>query len=140
MIRVYKLPNDDFNVAYKLRKAVFVDEQSKPIEIEFDTVDERAIHFVVEVDGVPVGCCRVFAIGDNNSCRIGRVCVLPKFRRRGLAAAIVKEVPIQTPFDHYVVHARAYVMQMYKDLGYVQSGPTFEEQGLGTHYKMILSK
>eukprot|EP00834_Sanchytrium_tribonematis_P004231 NODE_196_length_13278_cov_0.565217.p5 type:complete len:141 gc:universal NODE_196_length_13278_cov_0.565217:11751-11329(-) len=133
------LQPNEVTIALDIRKRVFVEEQGKVLEIEFDNIDKSAFHFVVEINGMAVGCCRVYEI-ETGMCRIGRVCVVPEFRRQRLAYKLVSELPSLLPYPVYVVHAREYVMEMYKSLGYVIDGEPFEEQGIGVHYKMVLTK
>ena len=68
-----------------VRNAVFVDEQGVPPELESDGRDADATHFLATDEaGNPIGTARLLADGQ-----IGRIAVLRKFRRRGIARRLL---------------------------------------------------
>lgn len=83
--------DEDLAAAMAIRRAVFVQEQEIPPEEEFDARDAEAEHLlIVDDDGTPVATCRVFADDDGDgTARLGRLAVLPRARRRGLASRMI---------------------------------------------------
>lgn len=141
--------------AFAVRKRVFMDEQG--YENEFDQIDDdaRCIHVVLYADGELAGCSRVFpeeleraAAPDapkSPSCDLdqgvpqaqiyllGRVAVVPTFRRRGLASEIVRasdRAARDAGARLVKLHAQEYVRDLYAKLGYAQiSEVDYEDEG-----------
>ena len=80
-IKAYdKLPEDSKSI----REEVFVVEQG--FTEEFDTVDNRAIHFVAYDDlGSQMGTCRIFTEESDKIYYLGRLAVLKKFRKMNIS-------------------------------------------------------
>lgn len=144
-----------FEDAAAVRRAVFMDEQG--YENEFDAIDEDAscIHVTLYVDGELAGCSRVFpepleraadpsaptspacacdeGVDERDIYIMGRVAVLKKFRRKGLASRIVaagdaaaKEAGAKV----MKLHAQEYVIPLYAKAGYEQVAPVdYEDEG-----------
>lgn len=51
---------EGFDEAYSVRKAVFIDEQAIPEDIEIDEVDEYATHLVIFLENGPVATGRFY--------------------------------------------------------------------------------
>src|SRR6266545_2401503 len=69
-----------------VRRAVFVEEQKVPEELEWDEADEHAYHVLAMTqDGTPIGTGRL-----KIDCQIGRMAVLKEWRGRGVGAAILE--------------------------------------------------
>ena len=124
---------------------------------EFDAIDDdsRCIHVVLYVDGMLAGCSRIFpellerteapdapqspassfdeGVAPDAVYLLGRVAVLPEFRRRGLASSIVQasEQAAQTAGAQLVkLHAQEYVQSLYAKEGYEQIAPVdYEDEG-----------
>ena len=68
-----------------VRNALFVDEQGVPADLEADGCDADAVHFLAtDAGGNAVGTARLLADGQ-----IGRIAVLPAFRRRGIGSRLL---------------------------------------------------
>lgn len=141
--------------AFEVRKRVFMDEQG--YENEFDQIDDddRCIHVVLYVDGQLAGCSRVFpeeleraaapdapkspacdldqGIAASETYLLGRVAVVPQYRRRGLASEIVRasdEAAAKAGARLVKLHAQEYVRDLYAKLGYAQiSDVDYEDEG-----------
>src|SRR5210317_533579 len=75
-------------VLLAIRFAVFVDEHGVPAELEQDALDPDAIHLLATSQvGEPVATARMLADGH-----IGRMAVLPGWRRRGIGAAMLRRL------------------------------------------------
>ena len=70
---------------HAVRRAVFVEEQKVPEELEWDDADEHSHHVLAESDdGAPIGTGRL-----KLDCYIGRMAVVKEWRGRGVGAAIL---------------------------------------------------
>lgn len=144
-----------FEDAAAVRRAVFMDEQG--YENEFDGVDESPSchHVTLYVDGVLAGCGRVFpeplerslspespqspacdldkGIDASKVYLLGRVAVLPAFRRRGLASKIVEacdDAARAAGAKLMKLHAQEYVQGLYAGCGYAAIAPVdYEDEG-----------
>jgi len=78
---------DELAQVFAIRSAVYIAEQKCPYEEEFDGNDFCATHVLGRVDGEPAGAMRVrwFA----GFAKFERSCVLPDFRKTGLAATMM---------------------------------------------------
>jgi predicted GNAT family N-acyltransferase len=79
---------------YAVRKQVFVLEQGVPESIERDDQDATATHILATASGdAAVGAARllVSGAGGDKVGKIGRVCVLPEHRKKGVGRAVVLE-------------------------------------------------
>lgn len=64
---------------------MFIREQAVPVTLEWDGLDEHAQHLLACDDhGLAIGCARILSGGV-----IGRMAVLPAWRRRGVGAALL---------------------------------------------------
>ena len=144
-----------FEDAARVRRAVFMDEQG--YENEFDEIDETpsCIHVTLYADGMVAGCARVFpealehsvdteapasptcgfdeGIDSRETYIMGRVAVLPAFRRRGLASQVVAaadEAARDAGAKLIKLHAQEYVIPLYAGAGYTQIAPVdYEDEG-----------
>ncbi|MDH3646006.1 MAG: GNAT family N-acetyltransferase [Gammaproteobacteria bacterium] len=113
----------------KIRQAVFVIEQHVDPELEWDGEDADAVHALaglVEDDIVATG--RLQADG-----KIGRMAVLPQWRKHGLGAAILAELfnaAIETGMKTVYLHAQTHALDFYERHGFVAEGPEFDEAGI----------
>ena len=112
-----------------VRRAVFVDEQHVPEELEWDDADDRAYHVLASDDeGVPIGTGRLQIDG-----RIGRMAVLREWRRRGVGRKILTAlVDLARKEGCSVVrlHAQTHALDFYARQGFVAVGSEFEEAGI----------
>lgn len=144
-----------FEDAAVVRCAVFMDEQG--YENEFDGVDESPLcqHVTLYVDGALAGCGRVFpeplerslspespqspacaldeGIAEDEVYLLGRVAVLPAYRRRGLAGRIVDacdDAARAAGAKLMKLHAQEYVQGLYAGCGYAAIAPVdYEDEG-----------
>jgi len=69
-----------------VRKKVFIEEQRIPEDEEWDSLDSSAVHILAQRRNQPIGCARI-----THSNKIGRLAVLPEFRKQHYATGILKE-------------------------------------------------
>jgi len=121
-----------------IRERVFVAEQSVPAELEWDGEDECAIHLIaVDEAGRAIGTARLLPTGQ-----IGRMAVLPAWRRRGVGSAllqgalvIAREPGRPAPF----LNAQSAVLDFYQRHGFLPEGGEFMEAGI-PHRRMVLAR
>ncbi|MFP6762542.1 MAG: GNAT family N-acetyltransferase [Planctomycetaceae bacterium] len=110
-----------------VRIAVFVVEQQLPLEEEFDDRDPLSQHAVVYDCGMAVGTGRMDPGQDG---RIGRVAVLPEFRRRGIGRQVMQvleQTARQQGVPRLWFHAQVSAVPFYMELGYELDGEEFLE-------------
>lgn len=129
--------------AFAVRRAVFMEEQGYENEFEPLDDDPACLHVTAYVDGVLVGCARVFpeplehvlASGAPQSPAapfdgsldpaeiylLGRVAVLPSYRRQGIAGALTRaaaDAARAAGARAIKLHAQEYVQGLYAQEGY----------------------
>lgn len=114
-----------------IREEVFVREQG--FEEEFDTVDNRALHFVAysEKEG-PVGTCRIFKEETDEIFYLGRLAVLKKFRGLSVGSALLSaaETTARSKGANYIyLHSQQRAMKFYQKCGYEEYGQIDFEEG-----------
>lgn len=125
--------------ARALRTEVFVQEQRIPVELEWDELDEGAIHVVTwNRLGMPVATARLTRHSSGVS-RIGRMAVSRVLRGTGLGRGLVHMLLQQARArgDHEVMlHAQRSAEGFYRGLGFKPRGHEFEEAGIA-HIEMF---
>jgi len=116
-------------VLLAIRFAVFVDEQGVPPELEQDARDPDAIHLLATSQvGEPIATARMLADGH-----IGRMAVLPDWRRRGVGAALLRrliEIASAQGRREVFLHAQCQAEPFYRRLGFVAEGEEFQDAGI----------
>ena len=121
----------DFTLALSVRRRVFVEEQGVSLELEHDEIDATCVHVLAELAGQVVGTGRL--VFDDSGARIGRISVLPHFRRRGIGSQLIAALEAEASlagFTEVTLHAQTYVQELYDKSGYAVSGPGFLEAGI----------
>jgi len=127
----------------KLRSAVFVVEQDCVYQ-DVDGKDQKALHIIGRHQGKVVAYTRVFGPGDYfKESSIGRVVVDIDFRKYGygknIMEASIKAVQELFQQTKIKISAQLYLKKFYNDLGFVQEGKDYLEDGI-PHIGMILHK
>ena len=116
--------------AKAIRVAVFCDEQG--FQEEFDELDKVAHHVLAsDEDGTPMGTCRYFPIEKVGEYAIGRIAVLPAYRKLGVGKAMIREAERRILYDRgTLIHIGAQVQAMpfYAKLGYVPIGERYMDE------------
>jgi len=109
-----------------VRRAVFIEEQNVPENIDFDGSDTDYIHVLAwDKNNRPVGTARI-----NRKGRIGRMAVLKNYRRQGIGRKM-----IQTLMDYgrknsitdFHVSSQITATGFYKKMGFEPTGEEFIE-------------
>ncbi len=129
---------DEIVAIRQIRIKVFQEEQGVLIELEFDGLDEQAVHFLAYLNGKAIGTARIREI-DPDTVKIERLAVLPEARKQGIARQLMKtalKVISQQNKSLVIVHAQEYIARLYQQLGFEIVGEKFSEAGI-VHVKML---
>jgi len=115
--------------AYKVRVAVFVDEQG--FRDVPDEIDSYAYHIAAYDGDMVVGCGRFFPEGSTQYYHIGRIAVLPEYRGRNIGTAIMLEIEDylkKLGSKGAVLSAQRRARSFYEGLGYLAVGEEYLEE------------
>jgi len=123
--------------AFFIRKTVFVHEQNVPLEEEIDQYEDEAIHFVLYIEGSPVGAGR-FRVVDGYG-KVERICVLKEARKTGAGRAIMQAIEthaFKQSLYKLKLNAQTHAIPFYAGLGYQVASEEFLDAGI-PHKTMI---
>ncbi|OIR14017.1 putative N-acetyltransferase YjcF [mine drainage metagenome] len=119
-----------------IREAVFIREQNVPAELEWDGKDDACRHaLALSLNGDAIGCGRMQPNGH-----IGRVAVLPQWRKQKVGTAIIEALLDEARSRGYKqvdVDAQIHAIPFYQNFGFVEHGKEFLDAGM-PHKKMKL--
>lgn len=136
-IRLVK-DQDEFDTVLAIRREVFVEGQSVPLERELDGLDDTAEHIIVLLGDEPIGCTRVRY--DERGARLERIAILKEWQGRGFGRRLVGflvEHCQKQGMDEVVLHSQCAVRGFYEELGFTAHGPIFMDAGI-EHVAMSL--
>lgn len=134
-VRTADWPGDAATIM-AIRRAVFVEEQGVPAEIEWDGRDADCEHALALVNREPVGTGRLMPTG-----KVGRLAVLATSRRHGIGSRLLRhlvDLARSRGLREAYLHAQVYAIPFYLAHGFVAEGPEFLEAGI-THRRMRLA-
>ena len=106
-----------------IRKDVFVNEQSVPVDLEWDEFDNNSTHFLVSENNKPIATGRLKPDGQ-----IGRMAVIKSHRHHG-AGSMLLDYIIQYAKDHghnqVHCHAQVSAIAFYLKRGFEVTGDVF---------------
>jgi predicted GNAT family N-acyltransferase len=142
MIEVRRITDPaDQQVAFSIRREVFVDEQRVPAEEEYDRYEAISRHFLAYANGEPAGTAR-WRFTDKGV-KLERFAVCRQHRGQQVGSALVEAVLTdvrQHPQYHgqpIYLHAQLAAMPLYTKFGFRPVGDLFLECDI-EHYKMEL--
>jgi ElaA protein len=113
----------------KLRVDVFVVEQECAYpELDGRDTEPGTVHLWAEQDGEITGYLRI--LDDGAAARIGRVLTAKSARGTGLAGRLMDHALEAIGDRPSVLDAQSHLEKFYQRYGYVQSGPSFVEDGI----------
>lgn len=122
-----------------IRCIVFQDEQGVDPKLEFDGLDESAVHLLAYLVGEPVGTARIRQL-DPQTAKIERLAVLSMVRGFGIGTKLMETalefIERNNNNQKVIVNAQEYVKNLYEKLGFQAIGEPFDEAGI-SHLKMI---
>jgi predicted GNAT family N-acyltransferase len=117
----------------KIRREVFIEEQSVPESDEWDGEDPVSVHALATLNREPVGTGRL-----NPGGKIGRIAVIAGLRSRGIGTMVLRLLlheayhrVIREPY----LHAQLQAVPFYEKLGFRIEGEVFDEAGI-PHVRM----
>ena len=125
---------NDLEIAFHIRKEVFVKEQNVPLEDEFDefdTLNELSKHILAYYNDQPVGTGRVRWVDGFG--KLERICILEPYRKFGLGKVIIRtleEIAEEKGLSQVKLHGQTHAEGFYKKLGYQTSSEMFMEDGI----------
>ena len=136
-ITVRKLGFEDpeIQIAFEIRRKVFVDEQHCPPELEYAN-DDKSTHFLAYFNNIACGAARWRK--TENGIKLERFAVLPDFRGKRIGAHLVKAVLDDIPATSGKVYLNSQLsaMDFYTPFGFIPVGGQFEEAGI-MHQQML---
>ena len=113
----------------RIRTLVFINEQMVPPELEWDDYDEDCWHVIAENEsGECVGTGRMLYDGH-----IGRMAVLPDFRKRGIGGAMLEKlikIARHQDINEVFLHAQTSAVQFYQKHGFTITSAEFVDAGI----------
>lgn len=103
----------------KIREKVFIEEQRVSPQLEWDGLDEEAIHFLAYNDDVPIACARALVI--ENHMQLGRMAVLKEYRGEGIGSNLIEKVVITAKLNQLSaidISAQCHAIDFYKKYGF----------------------
>lgn len=125
-----------------LRSRVFVVEQNC-VYLDNDYKDQQSYHLMGTLNGQLVAYVRILPPGLSfEEASIGRVLTNPDFRGKGFGIELMKKA-IEKTVEEYKINtirigAQCYLNKFYSDLGFVNSGEEYLEDGI-PHIEMLLT-
>lgn len=111
-----------------IRRRVFIEEQHVPEALEWDDLDGGALHLLAFVDGNPVGCARLLPGG-----RIGRMAVLPEWRRQGVGGALLQALIASARrqgLQQVTLSAQVHAIPFYQHHGFSICSDSYPDAGI----------
>lgn len=124
----------ELNIAFDIRKEVFVKEQEVPLIDEFDefdNLDAPCEHILIYYNEQPAGTGRLRIVDKYG--KLERICLLQPYRKYGLGKEIVKaleEIARDKGVTQVKLHGQTQAEGFYKKLGYQTSSNEFMEDGI----------
>ncbi len=102
-----------------IREKVFIEEQKVMPQLEWDGMDEEAIHFLVYKDEKAIGCARALVI--ENHMQLGRMAVLKEYRGEGIGSHLIEKVITTAKLNQLSlidISAQCHAIDFYKKFGF----------------------
>lgn len=130
-----------FDDAFRIRLAVFVQEQHVPEKLERDHHERGAHHFVGYVDNKPVATVRVRE--HLQEWKLQRVATNKNSRNHGYAGQLINAIIAQArqidSIKKIVLDGQITALGFYEHLGFQAIGATFTEAGiLHRHMELVI--
>jgi predicted GNAT family N-acyltransferase len=111
-----------------VRQSVFVDELGIDPELEWDDQDDSAQYAIAIVD------TQVIAVGRlSKQGKIGRMAVLPDWRKRGIGSQLLQcliQAAIKAAYLQLHLSSQLDAVAFYRKLGFQAEGPQFMAAGI----------
>lgn len=115
-----------------IRQRVFIDEQQVPPELEWDSTDEIADHYLMVLpDNTPVGTARLFSTLDEVG-HIGRMAILPAYRKQGYGEQLLHHLIREASNDYgeLQLSAQDHAIPFYQKSGFHVCSDFYDDAGI----------
>jgi len=109
-----------------IREKVFIQEQKVTPELEWDGMDEKAIHFLVFKDEEAIGCARAIVI--KSQMQLGRMAVLKEYRGQGAGSTLIEKAIVTAKLKQLSsiqISAQCNATNFYVKFGFEVTGDTY---------------
>ena len=110
---------DGLSQLKNIREKVFIQEQKVTPQLEWDGMDENAMHFLVFKDEEAIGCARAVVI--KNYMQLGRMAVLKEYRGQGIGSALLEKAIVTAKLNQISsihISAQCYAIDFYLKFGF----------------------
>ena len=110
---------DSLSQLKNIREKVFIQEQKVTPQLEWDGMDEKAMHFLVFNDKAAIGCARAIVIKDHM--QLGRMAVLKEYRGQGIGSALLEKAMTIAKLNQLsaiYISAQCHAIDFYKKFGF----------------------
>lgn len=128
--------SDDMDAIKQIREQVFILEQQVPVELEWDGLDDNATQLLVMDGQTPVATSRMLQDGH-----IGRMAVMPAYRRKGIASQMLLtllDIARQKGLSRVFLSAQVQAIDFYQKHGFTVSSDSYMDAGI-PHKDMYLN-
>lgn len=128
----------EINLCYRLREIVFIQEQNVPVDRERDEYDAIAVHFLLMLNGEPIGVARI--VKQDGVAEIGRVGIKKEHRAKGAGLFLIKEIIKycqSNSLRKIILGAQEHAIDFYKKLGFEICSGCYLDANI-VHFKMCL--
>ena len=129
--------SEAYDTLSAIRINVFVEEQHVPAALEWDGLDDQCLHVLAEsAAGDAVGTGRLLPNGQ-----IGRMAVLPEWRRRGVGGMLLRELiaaAVERAHSEIELSAQTHAIGFYQRFDFAVVSDEYLDAGIA-HRKMRLS-
>ena len=115
-----------------IRQRVFIDEQQVPDELEWDSTDEIADHYLMVLsDNTPIGVARVFSTLDEVA-HIGRMAILPAHRKQGHGERLLQHLmhDLSGDYSELQLSAQEHAIPFYQKSGFHVCSDFYDDAGI----------
>lgn len=129
---------EEFQMAFCIRKKVFVEEQGVTVSEEIDGYEAQAQHIVVYEEHLPIGAARLRVVAEG-TVKFERICILSSYRQKGIGNKLVRfleQTAQNENLSHITLSAQLQAEKFYEKLGYQRTGGVFSEAGI-KHVTMV---
>jgi predicted GNAT family N-acyltransferase len=110
---------DEHESLTMIRQKVFIEEQKVTSQLEWDGMDEEAIHFLAFKNEKAIGCARAFVI--ENYMQLGRMAVLKAYRGEDVGTALIEKAITTAKLNQLsaiYISAQCQAIDFYKKFGF----------------------
>lgn len=131
---------EEINTCFSLRNQIFVIGQNVPVEEELDGLDKVSEHYLLVLDGVPVGVARVRFV--EYYAKIERMGILDEYQGKGLGRfvmqAILEDLQQQRTVVTVKLSAQTHAISFYEKLGFELCSEEYIDAGI-PHRDMMMN-